>query len=41
MVAAAQVAERRAQSGTEGATLDQAVVKALEEQAVKKGYRME
>jgi hypothetical protein len=34
-------AERRAQSGTEGATLDQAVVKALEEQAVKKGYRME
>lgn len=34
-------AERRAQSGAEGATLDQAVVKALEEQAVKKGYRME
>ena len=33
--------QRQAQSEQEGATLDQAVVKALEEQAVKKGYRME
>jgi len=38
----AYVAEhRRAQTEADGATLDQAVVKALEEQAQKKGYRME
>ncbi len=33
--------QRKAQTEAGGATLDQAVVKALEEQAVKKGYRME